>query len=136
MSAKKSVQLGMPFSKANYLLSRDILFSFSQRLGYTKCIHCKNLLTRDTFSIEHLIPWQDSASPFELFFDINNIAFSCLSCNTKASRKYHKKYVSKSESNRAYRDRVKADPERLKKYNEQRRKVYSSGSNPKRSIKG
>lgn len=124
MSKKKSAQLGMAFSKANYILSRDILFSFSQKLGYTQCVHCKTLLIRTTFSIEHIIPWQDSATPFELFFDISNITFSCLSCNVKASRRYHKKYSSRKESNKAYKDRIKSNPDKLKKYKEARKKEY------------
>lgn len=36
--------------------------------------------------IEHKIPWLDSDKPKELFFDLENIGFSHLSCNIKARR--------------------------------------------------
>jgi hypothetical protein len=37
-------------------------------------------------SIEHKIPWLDSEDPKDLFFNLNNIAFSHLTCNVKAAR--------------------------------------------------
>ncbi len=44
-------------------------------------------MSRETFSIEHIVPWLDSDDPKGLFFDLNNIAFSHLSCNVGAARK-------------------------------------------------
>jgi hypothetical protein len=45
-------------------------------------------------SIEHKIPWLDSENPISLFFDLENIAFSHLSCNSSAARPRETKHPS------------------------------------------
>lgn len=82
---KKSQQLGMSFSTANYRLQRQILFSLTQELGRDVCFQCaKKILTVEEFSVEHKKPWLDVS--VELFWDLENIAFSHLRCNSKARR--------------------------------------------------
>ena len=44
-------------------------------------------MDRETFSIEHKTPWLDSGDPIGLYFDLDNISFSHLSCNCRASRR-------------------------------------------------
>lgn len=83
---KKQRQLGMNPSTASNRLTKDILFAFIQGDGHV-CHQCGGDLTRENFSIEHIVPWLDSENPKELYFDLDNIAFSHLSCNIKASRK-------------------------------------------------
>lgn len=83
---EKQRQLGMNPGTASYRLVKDLLFSYVEKSG-EKCFQCKGDLTRDNFSVEHKIPWLHSENPVELFFDLNNIAYSHLSCNFKASRK-------------------------------------------------
>jgi len=41
-------------------------------------------------SIEHITPYLDSDDPKKLFFDLNNIAFSHLKCNSGAARQTKK----------------------------------------------
>lgn len=80
MTDKKKLQLGMNPSTAQGRLLKDILFKFVQA-HHPTCYKCGQALTRETFSIEHKIPWLDSDDPVGLFFDLDNIAFSHLTCN-------------------------------------------------------
>lgn len=83
--AKKQKQLGMNPGTASNRLVKDILFSFVQQNGHV-CHHCQKEMTREDFSIEHIKPWLDSDDPVRLYFDLNNIAFSHISCNSSAAR--------------------------------------------------
>lgn len=82
---KKNEQLGMNYSTASNRLVKDILFKYIKDTKEV-CFQCKGDLERDTFSIEHKKPWLDSEDPLHNFFDLNNIAFSHLSCNVAARR--------------------------------------------------
>lgn len=84
---KKAKQLGMNPSTAQNRLTKDILFKLICETGKNFCYHCKEEITRETLSIEHKTPWLDSKDPVGLFFDLDNIAFSHLSCNAAAARK-------------------------------------------------
>lgn len=84
---KKTEQLGINYSTANGRLVKDILWSLIVRTEQDSCCKCGEAMTRETFSIEHVIPWQDSENPVELFFDLSNISFSHLKCNIGAARK-------------------------------------------------
>tara|TARA_R110000782_G_scaffold211033_1_gene298984 strand:- start:84 stop:497 length:414 start_codon:yes stop_codon:yes gene_type:complete len=86
MSDKKKLQLGMNPSTASARLVKDLLWNFVETTGQDSCCKCRELMTRETFSIEHVVPWLDSADPVGLYFDIGNISFSHLICNIKASR--------------------------------------------------
>lgn len=94
---KKSLQLGMNASTANGRLVKDILYSLIVKTGQNKCCKCKMPMSRDTFSIEHLVPWLDSEEPLKLFFDLENIYFSHLKCNCESARKPQKKYFTEDE---------------------------------------
>ncbi len=82
--SKKQLQLGMNPSTASHRLVKDLLWDRIASEEY--CYYCDKRMSRDTFSIEHKIPWLDSENPVELFFDLNNIAFSHRSCNVGARR--------------------------------------------------
>lgn len=88
ISDKKKSQLGMDPGTAQSQLKKSILFKLVQKCGDDICHHCKKKIeTEDELSIEHKTPWLDSENPKELFFDLDNISFSHLSCNIKAARK-------------------------------------------------
>lgn len=93
---KKTLQLGMNPSTASGRLNKDLLFDFISKADHT-CFRCGGELTRDTFSIEHKETWLDSSDPVALFFDLDNIAYSHLSCNISASRPNGKKYFTAEE---------------------------------------
>lgn len=54
----------------------------------------RKINTVEELSIEHKTPWLNSNNPKELYFDLNNIAFSHLSCNIGARRNKETKHPS------------------------------------------
>ena len=87
---KKQQQLGMNPSTASQRLVKDVLYSLVVKTEQNNCYHCGEPMTRETFSIEHKVPWLDSENPLELFFALDNISFSHHSCNVAAGRKPRK----------------------------------------------
>jgi hypothetical protein len=79
----KHEKLGMNPSTAAHRLRVDLLFEFAIKAGHV-CYKCEKPLTRDTFSIEHKEPWQKAADPKAAFFDLQNIAYSHMACNTRS----------------------------------------------------
>ena len=91
-NTKKSKQLGMPIGTASARLRKNIMFSMAKELKRDICFHCKNKIeSLEEFSIEHKVPWLDNDP--KLFWDLDNIAFSHLSCNIKASRNPNEKPI-------------------------------------------
>ncbi|XAI97427.1 hypothetical protein [Leptolyngbya phage Lbo-JY46] len=85
---KKADQLGMPIGTASGKLRKSIIFNLIKKLNEHYCFQCgAEIESENELSIEHKTPYLDSKNPKELFFDLNNIAFSHLDCNIKAARK-------------------------------------------------
>jgi len=85
---KKQEQLGMPHGTATSQLRKSILFECVQRLDLDNCYRCgEKIQTLREFSIEHKQNWLDSHDPVTLFFDLDNIAFSHLTCNISSGRR-------------------------------------------------
>lgn len=122
--SKKQEQLGMNPSTAQHRLLKDILWDFILQTGKSSCCKCAKEMSRETFSVEHLVPWLDSDKPTELFFDLNNIGFSHKLCNIKDARKPHKKldreaYAIERRKKNTDNHRIKYCPDkRKKKYQE------------------
>ena len=76
--------LGVSVSTAVNRLQRDLIFDFISKAGEV-CYRCHKPMTREDFSIEHKTAWMGSSNPVETFFDVDNIAYSHLSCNSKAA---------------------------------------------------
>ena len=84
---KKAIQLGMPSGTAANKLKKMIMFKLLQYAGLDTCFQCGRIIkTVEELSIEHKTPWLDSENPKELFFDLNNVAFSHLKCNIGTAR--------------------------------------------------
>jgi len=84
----KAVALGMPFGTANQKLRKSILFHLIKVSKLDTCYRCnKKILSIEELSIEHKKDWLHSENPKDLFFDINNIAFSHLNCNVSRSKR-------------------------------------------------
>lgn len=94
---KKHYQLGMNPSTASNRLIKDLLWDFVVKTGKCLCFKCGKEMTRETFSVEHILPWLDSADPVGLYFDIANISYSHRVCNISAARKPNKLNLSKNE---------------------------------------
>jgi hypothetical protein len=85
---KKSSQLGMPVGTATHRLRKLIMFELLVETHKNFCFQCgSEILSASEFSIEHKIPWLDSENPKELFFSLENISFSHLSCNSRVARR-------------------------------------------------
>jgi hypothetical protein len=84
---KKDDLLGMPYGTACNRLRKLLMFRMAVALGLDICFRCRERIQSDTdFSIEHKNNWQEAEDPLETFLDAENIAFSHLLCNTKASK--------------------------------------------------
>lgn len=90
----REAQLGMNPSTASHRLVKDILFSLVKD---TPCFHCGGKLDRETFSIEHKVPWLHSEDPVKMFFDLGNISFSHGGCNSSNKRHPRQKYFSEDK---------------------------------------
>lgn len=83
---RKSEQLGMPHGTANNRLRKMVVLSLLQQLGQDVCYRChKNIETVAELSMEHKIAWLDFDA--KLFWDLDNVAFSHLSCNSRAANR-------------------------------------------------
>lgn len=82
---KKSAALGMSFTTANYRLKKLVMFNILCKYGENICFRCEMpIVDINTLTIEHKLPWLD-VDP-ALFWDMDNIAFSHFSCNSRAAR--------------------------------------------------
>ena len=84
--SRKDEQLGMSSTTARMRLTRDLLYKMVCDTGNNMCFRCGKPMTREDFTIEHKKAWLDSDDPPGLFFDLENISFSHMACNSKESR--------------------------------------------------
>ena len=76
----------MHFSTADGRLKKQILFMLVQKCNMDTCYRCGKKIERvEDFSIDHKESWLN-VDPV-LFWDLDNIAFSHLRCNTVAGLK-------------------------------------------------
>lgn len=88
---EKSRALGINFSTAANRLRKMILWQLVVETGRNVCYRCDRQIERiEDFSIEHREPWQSANDPRAAFFDLENIAFSHLRCNSGASASANK----------------------------------------------
>lgn len=77
---KKDDFLGMPHGTAANRLRKQILFKYVKLVGDHFCSKCgAEIESVDDLSIEHVKPWE--GRDVELFWDLDNIAFSHRACN-------------------------------------------------------
>ena len=78
---KKDETLGMPHGTANGRLRKNILFHLLKKYDENVCFKCGGKIeVVEDLSIEHKLPWEGRSA--KLFWDLDNIAFSHLRCNT------------------------------------------------------
>lgn len=106
---KKAEQLGMPYGTASNILKKKLLFDFVKKSKLNYCYRCgKEINNIDDLSIEHKEPWLDTENPIELFFDLDNVAYSHLSCNCSSIRKEYCTKNGKRISKYNIDNRIKA----------------------------
>lgn len=82
---RKNDFLGINFGTAHSRLRKMIFFSMAVELGRDICFRCdRKIETASELSIDHKIDWLGVDK--DLFWDIDNIAFSHLICNISVSR--------------------------------------------------
>jgi len=87
-NARKAEALGMSYGKARNMLNKSIMFNLIQKCGQDTCFQCgKKIENVDNLSVEHKTPWLKSGNSVDLFFDLDNIAFSHTSCNYAMAEK-------------------------------------------------
>ena len=73
--------LGMPQGTAQNKLRKNLLYKYVRLVGHHYCFKCGlEIEVVDDLSIEHKLPWY-SGQDANLFWDLDNIAFSHLRCN-------------------------------------------------------
>lgn len=81
-------QLGMSHGTASYRLARLLLFKYVQLASADMCFRCDlKIETVEDFSVEHKKPWLHVAP--ELYWDLENVAFSHQTCNSRAIRSFN-----------------------------------------------
>ncbi len=86
-NAKKDAQLGMAHGTAANRLRKTLLFKYVTKCSESLCFRCGHEIDNvDNFTIDHKIAWLDSENPVEVFFDLDNVAFSHTECNYKDRR--------------------------------------------------
>lgn len=121
---KKALQLGMPTGTASNRLKKSLLLKLLKESNKNICYRCnKDILDEAELSIDHKEPWFNSENPVEKFFDLDNIAFSHLTCNISVASKPHKKYFTeeafkevKNERGRVWRAKNYTPEKRRDKY--------------------
>jgi len=84
---RKNDFLGMKFGTASHRLRKQLLFKYVRMAGHDTCYRCGKLIDNaDEFTVDHKDPWLYENS--ELFWDLDNIAFSHKKCNVQ-----HKRYT-------------------------------------------
>ena len=78
--------LGMNPSTASARLRKMVLWKFIVESGNDTCFRCgEKIASIDEMSIEHKQPWMSASDPVAAFFDVENIAFSHMACNSRAA---------------------------------------------------
>lgn len=123
--ARKTQSLGINISTAQARLRKLILFKLVQELGYDICFRCNQKIEKiKDLSIDHKIHWNGDS---ELFWDLDNIAFSHLKCNC----------LSRPETKvLSYEERIQRleKGKALRRFNEPENMAWCSGCKEYKSI--
>lgn len=86
---KYEQQLGMPFGTACGRLKKMVMFGLLQKLEENFCYRCgEEIISVDDLTLDHKIPWRYADN--ELFWDLENVAFSHEFCNNQHKRQGNK----------------------------------------------
>jgi hypothetical protein len=77
--------LGMPVPTATAKLKKNLMYHLADKLNMLNCLKCKqHIESSEELSIDHIKPWRLVSA--ELFWDLENLAFSHLKCNVRDRR--------------------------------------------------
>lgn len=95
---KKDALLGEPHGTAANRLRKMLLFKYVVLAGHGNCHRCgRPIESVEKLSVEHKTAWQSAPDPRSVFFDIDDIAFSHLTCNVVAGVSWNKRYSTREE---------------------------------------
>ncbi len=137
LQVKYAQLLGMPLGTASAQLKKLVVFDLVKRLELDNCYRCGKLIeVAEELDFDHKEPWRGVSA--ELFWDLDNIAFSHHKCNIAAGRKPLKKIgpegtswcaacrdfklfaeFGKGERNGLNRYCKSCDSERMRRYDQQ-----------------
>lgn len=81
---RRSEALGMPFGTAKARLMKAILLKVLTDNGLNLCYRCQSPISSEReLSIEHKVAWESKNA--DVFWDLDNIAFSHVLCNSLGS---------------------------------------------------
>lgn len=124
---KKCDALGISYGAACNRLRKNLLFTLASRLGLLNCHRCGGMIeTVAEFSIDHITAWENSGSPIDIFFDVENIAFSHLRCNIAAASK---------DAQRIYSSKQEKSRKNFRTYYEKNKKEWNARRNERRRKK-
>ena len=110
---KKNRLLGEPHGTAASRLRKMLLFRYVQMCGDDNCYRCGSKIeTIGELSIEHKTAWQGATDPKAAFFNLDDVGFSHLRCNTKAVTPWNKKYETDEERRIAHNKNAAASKSR------------------------
>lgn len=106
-------------------VQKVLIFALLKEAGKNYCFQCgAEIELEKDLSIEHKVPWLDSEDPKDLFFDLNNIAFSHLTCNISAARQTRElKHPSTESYKRGCRCDECREVERLRRKDQRERGI-------------
>lgn len=119
----KADALGVSYGAACNQLRKRLLFKFVCEAKLNMCHRCgKEIISVGDFSVEHITAWLQADNPVDAFFDLDNIAYSHLSCNSGAASRTNKLQGSREEYRkkfnryqREYRHRMTPEERRAKR---------------------
>lgn len=80
--------LGEKLSTAKSKLNKLLMFELAKKCNMDTCFRCgEKIEDISDFTIDHKESWMLGDSPVQLFYDMNNIAFSHAKCNYEAGTK-------------------------------------------------
>lgn len=81
---KQQMLLGDTFNACRGQLMKMIIFDLVKAVKLDTCYKCgEKIESAGELSVEHTESWMDAENPREVFFDLEKIAFSHLSCNKR-----------------------------------------------------
>jgi len=110
MSNDATDQLGINVGTAAHRLRKLLLWRYVVAAGDNICFRCgKTIESIDDLSIDHVIPWRHSGDPARFFFDLGNVRFSHLGCNSASARRtkgkrFEKGHIPSNRSNLTERE--------------------------------
>ena len=125
---RKDVLLGEPHGTAAHKLRKAIIFKYVQMMEHDTCYRCsKKIESIDDLSIEHKTAWQSAPDPRAAFFDLSDIVFSHLKCNSAAAFQPRKKYFTAEDKRLAHNRSKNASKKRHYSPEKRRREWLEKG---------